>query len=115
MSAALASPAPSERPASRLIGGVFEFWAHTRPRHPAVLYEGSSLSYGELHERALVIARSLLALGIRRGDRVGALLSNQPEWVAMAVGAASIGTSGLNSPGQLVTAGLPRWSAWISS
>jgi fatty-acyl-CoA synthase len=91
MSAALASPAPSERPASRLIGGVFEFWAHTRPRHPAVLYEGSSLSYGELHERALVIARSLLALGIRRGDRVGALLSNQPEWVAMAVGAASIG------------------------
>lgn len=91
MSSAVAPPVSSARPASRLIGGVFEFWARTQPRHPAVLYDGTSLSYGELHERSLAIARSLLALGIRRGDRVGVLLSNQPEWVAMAVGAASIG------------------------
>ena len=94
MSSGVASPVPSERPASRLIGGVFEFWARTQPRHPAVLYDGTTLSYGELHERAVAISRSLLALGIRRGDRVGVLLSNQPEWVSMAIGAVSIGLPG---------------------
>jgi fatty-acyl-CoA synthase len=81
----------SGRPDARTIGGVFEHWARVQPGHPAILFEGRSISYQVLNEQAAAVSRSLLALGIRRGDRVGALLSNQPEWVMMALGAAAIG------------------------
>jgi len=80
-----------DRPDARTLAGVFDHWAHLQPNHPAILFDGQSISYAELRTQAFAIARSLLELGIRRGDRVGALLSNQPEWVAMAVGAAAIG------------------------
>jgi fatty-acyl-CoA synthase len=33
----------------------------------------------------------MLALGVRRGDRVGVLFGNQPEWLVMCFGAAHIG------------------------
>jgi fatty-acyl-CoA synthase len=83
--------AQDQSPGHRTIGGVFSHWAKVQPRHPAILYEGRSLSYADLNEQAAAISRSLLALGIRRGDRVGALLANQPEWVMMALGATAIG------------------------
>jgi fatty-acyl-CoA synthase len=79
------------RPDARTLAGVFDHWAQVQPEHPAVLYEDEVITYRELRDRAFAIARSLLELGIRRGDRVGTLLSNQPEWVAMAVGAACMG------------------------
>jgi fatty-acyl-CoA synthase len=79
------------RPSPRTIAGVFDHWASVHPAHPAVLYDGQAISYAELRARAFAISRSLLELGIRKGDRVGALLSNQPEWLAMAIGTVAIG------------------------
>ena len=38
-------------------------------------------------------ARSLLALGVGRGDRVGVLLGNQPEWITLCLGSAYIGAT----------------------
>ena len=70
---------------------MFEEVAARQPAHAAVLYRGETISYGELRSAAAGVARSLLALGVKRGDRVGALLSNQPEWVMMALGAAYVG------------------------
>lgn len=84
-------PARDARPQARTLGGVFEHWAQVQPNHPAILHDGRSISFAELRDQALTIARSLLELGIRKGDRVGVLLANQPEWVAMAVGTAVIG------------------------
>jgi fatty-acyl-CoA synthase len=79
------------QPASRTIAGMFEEVAARQPAHAAILYGGETFSYGELRSAAAGVARSLLALGVKRGDRVGALLSNQPEWVMMALGAAYVG------------------------
>jgi fatty-acyl-CoA synthase len=79
------------RPHGLTLASVLEEVADRRPAHPAILYRDETISYGELRDAARSIASSLLALGVRRGDRVGALLSNQPEWVMMAMGAAYVG------------------------
>src|SRR6185436_4341955 len=42
-------------------------------------------------EQSTLAAKAMLALGIKRGDRVGVLLGNQPEWVIVCFGAAMIG------------------------
>jgi fatty-acyl-CoA synthase len=81
----------SLKPASHTIAGVVEEMTTRQPRHPAIMYQGETISYGELRDAGIDVARSLLALGIRRGDRVGALLGNQPEWVMMAIGSAYVG------------------------
>jgi O-succinylbenzoic acid--CoA ligase len=53
------------------------------PDAPALLWRGATLCFGELAERARGLARGLHALGVREGDRVAALLGNQPDFVAL--------------------------------
>lgn len=82
---------PSQRPASRTLGGLLEEFAHNAPDRPAVLYQGAKITYSEFWSATVAAAKGLLAAGVRRGDRVGVLLGNQPEWLSMCFGAASIG------------------------
>ncbi len=53
-----------------------------------LFFEDLVLTYGELHERSNAIARSLRALGVRKGDPVLLFLFNGPEflkaWFALA-------------------------------
>ncbi len=79
------------KPISRTLAGALDEIAARQGDHAAILYEGETLSYAELRDASMAVAKSLLALGIRPGDRVGALLGNQPEWVMMAMGAAYVG------------------------
>ena len=67
--------------------------ADSRPSSPAVFYQGDVLSYGDLRQQAREAARGLLALGVTRGDRVGVLLGNQPEWLVMCFAAAYVGAT----------------------
>ncbi|WP_313807466.1 AMP-binding protein [Sphingobium sp.] len=67
--------------------------AQSHPSHTAIMFEGRAISYAELDERAAVAARGMLALGIGRGDSVGVLLGNQPEWVIMALAASRLGAT----------------------
>lgn len=83
----------NQRPLSRTLGGVLTEMAQLRGSSPAILYCGETITYLELQQRAQEAARSLLALGVRRGDRVGVLLGNQPEWLAMCLAAAQIGAT----------------------
>jgi fatty-acyl-CoA synthase len=48
-------------------------------------------TYAELWERALEVARSLLALGVAKDTRVGVLMTNRPEWLSAAFGASIAG------------------------
>ncbi len=48
-------------------------------------------TYGELLDQTRSVARSLLAAGVRRGDRVAVLMANRPEAVASFFGAAMAG------------------------
>ncbi|MBV9379563.1 MAG: acetoacetate--CoA ligase [Streptosporangiaceae bacterium] len=52
---------------------------------------GGSLSYAELAAEVARVAAGLRALGVRRGDRVAALLPNVPETVVALLATASIG------------------------
>lgn len=80
-----------EIPRSRTYGALLEEIAGRHPARPAVVYEGATLTYGELRDGAEAVSRSLHALGVRRGQTVAALIANQPEWLLMCFGAARIG------------------------
>src|SRR3546814_4571631 len=47
----------------------------------AVVGSGQRLTYAELRSEVLRVARGLLRLGARRGDHIGILMSNRPEWI----------------------------------
>jgi len=56
-------------------------WGQTTPDNPAVAVGGQVvLSYAELADRVSRIAGSLQTQGLRRGDRVGLLMKNVPEY-----------------------------------
>jgi long-chain acyl-CoA synthetase len=61
---------------------------------------GSHLSYTELHDEVKRLAASLAALGVGRGDRVGLILPNCPQFVigyyaALRIGAIAVGNNPL--------------------
>ena len=68
-------------------------WAARTPDKPAIVMAGSGrvLTYQELEERSLRVARHLRACGLRRGDVVALLTDNRPEayevyWAALRSG-----------------------------
>jgi len=63
--------------AASLLGASARRWPHK----VALRHEGTSLRYGELHDRVRRLADSLRALGIGRGDRVVVLMPNGARFV----------------------------------
>lgn len=57
----------------------------------ALVTEETRLTHAALREEARGVARSLLRLGIRRGDHIGLLTGNDEFWVKLFYGAALIG------------------------
>lgn len=57
----------------------------------ALRFGEESWSYARLHAEARAVAKGLLAAGVVKGARVGVWLSNRPEWVTAAFGAAMTG------------------------
>src|SRR5260221_88939 len=62
-----------------------------RPDSPALLFKGATVSYGELDRLSDACASAFAALGITRGDRVGLLLPNCPQFFIAQFGAWKIG------------------------
>lgn len=60
------------------MGEVLRRQMLVRPDAPALLTDSGTVSYRELHERSDAVARGLIALGLRQGDRVAGLLGN--DW-----------------------------------
>src|SRR5688500_15045927 len=67
--------------------------AATDPERDAVVLPGERWSYGRLAERAEGVARSLAALGVAPGDRVGVLMPNSAECLAALFGTALAGAT----------------------
>jgi fatty-acyl-CoA synthase len=63
------------------------------PHRPAFSFEGREATFRAADAQVDEVARSLLALGVRRGDRVAVLCGNRPEWLLVAFGAARIGAT----------------------
>jgi long-chain acyl-CoA synthetase len=53
--------------------------ASQRPSHPALLFQGETISYGKLERLSSVFAGALVKLGVKPGDRVALLLPNCPQ------------------------------------
>jgi fatty-acyl-CoA synthase len=66
-------------------GHTIDRWLRDRarltPARVAIEYPGGEVTYGELDERSDRLAATLLASGLRRGDRVATLTGNSPEHV----------------------------------
>jgi fatty-acyl-CoA synthase/long-chain acyl-CoA synthetase len=73
------------------LGDLLLTAADRYPDSPALIFPDSRMTYRELAERALLRARSLRALGVRRGDHVGLLLPTCAEFVELLFGIALCG------------------------
>ena len=67
----------------RSVGGVLHDAAVRWPDHLALISRHQSIrwNYRQLDNRANATARGLLALGLKRGDRIGIWSPNNAEWV----------------------------------
>ena len=88
---ALEATAPIARQPQRLLPTVIEEIAQVRGDAPALLSAGESLSYRALAERANRYARWALAHGVGKGETVGLLMPNRPEYMAIWLGISSVG------------------------
>jgi long-chain acyl-CoA synthetase len=55
--------------------------ARLRPGHPALIFKGEHISYGELEHRSDALAAALVAQGVKKGDRVAILMPNCPQYI----------------------------------
>jgi long-chain acyl-CoA synthetase len=62
-----------------------------RPAHPALLFKGATVTYGQLDQMSDAFAAALASLGVRRGDRVALLLPNCPQFFIAELGAWKLG------------------------
>src|SRR4029077_20161590 len=61
------------------------------PEHPAILCAHESLSYGALAARVSQFAAGLRETGVRPSDRVGMLMLDTPDLIALHLGAIAAG------------------------
>ena len=80
-----------QAPFSRTMFELLLEQAGQRPMHPAVIAGNVTLSYADLAMRASSVAARLREVGVRRGDRIGLLGNNSPEWLEIFFGAAALG------------------------
>ncbi len=73
------------------LGQMLEATARRLPRKCAIKFSGRKISYHELNESVNSISHNLLALGLKKGDRVGIFSENCPEYIMTYFGALKIG------------------------
>ena len=56
-----------------------------RPQHPAFLFKGRAFTLAELQRTSDAFAAALASLGVKRGDRVAAMLPNCPQFFIVGV------------------------------
>src|SRR5262245_51626800 len=66
-------------------------WVRARPTSIALLFKGATMTWRELDRTSDAFASALLTMGVGRGDRVGLLLPNCPQFFVAELGAWKIG------------------------
>ncbi len=77
----------------KTIGDMFDEIAQTYSNNDCIvsMHQGIRMSYKEFKEETDRVARGLMALGIKKGDRVGIWSTNNVEWVLVQFATAKIG------------------------
>ncbi|NLJ71764.1 MAG: long-chain-acyl-CoA synthetase [Syntrophomonadaceae bacterium] len=73
------------------LGSELELQASIRPNHPAIIWEDSIITYGELNRLSNQYANYFIAEGFVKGDVVALLMENRPEFLIAATGLSKIG------------------------
>ena len=61
--------------------GLLEASARKYPENPCTIFKGAVISYREMNELTDRLAAGLASLGIKKGDRVGLMMLNLPQFV----------------------------------
>ena len=78
-------------PTSRTFPELLRELAAVAPDRCAVIDGAVSVTYASLAQRAHLVTNALKGAGVKRGDRVGVLLSNRIEWLEIFFGASAAG------------------------
>ena len=73
------------------IGDLLTRNANKFPEKPAVVDEGGSLTFQALNERVNRVARFLIGAGLKKGDRIGAVVHNGHQFMEIYFAAAKTG------------------------
>ena len=73
------------------LADIGRYWRRCRPDEVALRFGGRSCTWRELDERTDALAAGLAAHGLGRGDRLGLLLTNRPEFCELVLAAAKLG------------------------
>ena len=73
------------------LGDLIDMKAHLHPDKEAVVFREDRYTYSDIAAQAQRIAKSLLALGVEPGDRVGYFLGESVETIAIILGVTKIG------------------------
>ena len=87
------APAGAASPAwqPRTLREVLQATTAARGPNDALVTDRMRLNYQEISDKSWQMARAMHALGVRRGDHIGILMSNNAAWVTLFFGAALIG------------------------
>jgi long-chain acyl-CoA synthetase len=77
------------------LGGVLAETALKFPGHPAMVFYGKKITYGELDRLANRFAHALAGLGVSKGDRVALMLPNIPQMIIAYYGTLRAGAIGV--------------------
>jgi AMP-binding enzyme len=109
-----ASMALPQRAGQSTVGSLFRDRARMHPERPAVETAVRTLTYGELNDRVNRAVEVLHGLGVRRGDRVAILSENRPEYLALALACAKLGSRSAWSTRMIVTSRSACRGSWLS-
>jgi len=75
------------------LGGMLEKWAQETPDQEFIVYPDRNLrfTYGQFDQRVNQMAKGLLCIGVKRGDKVGIWATNVPDWSTFMYATAKIG------------------------
>lgn len=64
---------------------AIRWWFRDKPDHPAIWYDGETLTFGELRDWSSRVAGALAAEGVRPGDRIAVVAQNSIEYAVLLV------------------------------
>jgi len=87
---------------------MLEEAAQKYPTHPCTIFKNTAITYQEMDELTDRLAAGFSSLGIHKGDRLGLLLPNLPQFVlayfaALKTGAVVVATNPLYKPHEIVS------------
>lgn len=65
----------------RPLGDILDETAKKFPEREAIVFRDQRITYRKFQERADILARGLIRLGVKKGDKVALWMSNHPEWL----------------------------------